>query len=198
MSLIEFIILAIALSFEALVVMHGCALKNKITLTKGLAESAIVAFVNAMLLAAGIWIGSMLKFTPAGVDPEGSQTGSLLADTDGLVYLGLLLLVAIRLLFRSGKKSRQVQPYDISRYGTAILLGVAIGINTLIVGIAIGFRPVMSNLWTASVPIFVIMTLFAFFGVMLGRKGKEIRARRYTLFAVLFLLAFALKGAFGG
>lgn len=198
MSLIEFIILAIALSFEALVVMHGCALKNKITLTKGLAESAIVAFVNAVLLAAGIWIGSMLKFTPAGIDPDASQTGSLLADTDGLVYLGLLLLVAIRLLFRSGKKSRQVQPYDISRYGTAILLGVAIGINTLIVGIAIGFRPVMSNLWTASVPIFVIMTLFAFFGVMLGRKGKEIRARRYTLFAVLFLLAFALKGAFWG
>ena len=198
MSLIEFIILAIALSFEALVVMHGCALKNKITLTKGLAESAIVAFVNAVLLAAGIWIGSMLKFTPAGVDPDASQTGSLLADTDGLVYLGLLLLVAIRLLFRSGKKSRQVQPYDISRYGTAILLGVAIGINTLIVGIAVGFRPVMSNLWTASVPIFVIMTLFAFFGVMLGRKGKEIRARRYTLFAVLFLLAFALKGAFWG
>lgn len=198
MSLIEFIILAIALSFEALVVMHGCALKNKIPLTKGLAESAIVALVNALLLAAGIWIGSMLKFTPAGVDPDASQTGSLLADTDGLVYLGLMLLVAVRLLFRSGKKSRQVQPYDISRYGTAILLGVAIGINTLIVGIAVGFRPVMSNLWTASVPIFVIMTLFAFFGVMLGRKGKEIRARRYTLFAVLFLLAFALKGAFWG
>lgn len=198
MSLIEFIILAIALSFEALVVMHGCALKNKIPLTKGLAESAIVALVNALLLAAGICIGSMLKFTPGGVDPEGSQTGSLLADTDNLVYLGLLLLVAVRLLFRSGKKNRQVQPYDISRYGTAILLGVAIGINTLIVGIGVGFRPVMSNLWTASVPIFVIMTLFAFLGVMLGRKGKEIRARRYTLFAVLFLLAFALKGAFWG
>lgn len=198
MSLIEFIILAIALSFEALVVIHGCALKNKIPLTKGLAESAMVALVNALLLAAGIWIGSMLKFTPASVDPEGSQTGSLLADTDGLVYLGLMLLVAVRLLFRSGKKGRQVQPYDISRYGTALLLGVAIGINTLIVGIGVGFRPVMSNLWVAAVPLFVVMTLFAFLGVMLGRKGKEIRARRYTLFAVLFLLAFALKGAFWG
>lgn len=198
MSLIEFIILAIALSFEALVVMHGCALKNKIKLSKGLAESFLVAFVNALLLVAGIWIGSMLKFTPAGVDPDASRTDSLLADTDGLVYLGLLILVAVRLLFRSGKKSRQVQPYDISRYGTAILLGVALGINTFIVGIAVGFRPVMSNLWAASIPLFVLMTLFAFLGVMLGRKGKEIRARRYTLFAVLFLLAFALKGAFWG
>lgn len=198
MSLIEFIILAIALSFEALVVMHGCALKNKISLTKGFAESAIVAFVNALLLVAGIWIGSMLKFTPAGIDPDASSTGSLLADTDGLVYLGLMLLVAIRLLFRSGKISRQVQPYDISRFGTAILLGVALGINTLIIGIAVGFRPVMSNFWSAAVPLFVVMTLMSFLGVMLGRSGKEIRARRYTLFAVLFLLAFALKGAFWG
>lgn len=198
MSLIEFIILAIALSFEALVVMHGCAFKNKIPLTKGLAESAIVALINAILLAAGIWIGSKLKFTPAGIDPDASQTVSLLADTDGLVYLGLLLLVAIRLLFRSGKKSRQVQPYDIRRFGTAILLGVALGINTLIIGLAVGFRPVMSNYWSAAVPLFVIMTLMSFLGVMLGRSDKEIRARRYTLFAVLFLLAFALKGAFWG
>ena len=198
MSLIEFIILAIALSFEALVVMHGCALKNKIPLTKGMAESVLVALVNAVLLIVGIWIGSKLKFTPSGIDPETSSTGSLLADTDGLVYLGLLILVAVRLLFRSGRKSRQVQPYDISRYSTALLLGVALGINTLIVGLAVGFRPVMSNLWAAAVPLFVIMTLMAFLGVMLGRSGKEIRARRYTLFAVLFLLAFALKGAFWG
>lgn len=198
MSLIEFIILAIALSFEALVVMHGCAFKNKIPLTKGLAESAMVAFINAILLAAGIWIGSKLKFSPAGIDPDASQTVSLLADTDGLVYLGLLLLVAIRLLFRSGKKGRQVQPYDIRRFGTAILLGVALGINTLIIGLAVGFRPVMSNYWSAAVPLFVIMTLMSFLGVMLGRSDKEIRARRYTLFAVLFLLAFALKGAFWG
>ena len=202
MSLIEFIILAIALSFEALIVMHGCALKNKIPLTKGLAESAIIALVNALLLAAGIWIGSLLKFSPAGAPTSpwasSSSTTALLTDTDNLVYLGLMLLVAIRLLFRSGKKSRKVQPYDISRYGTALLLGVAIGINTLIVGLAVGFRPVMSNLWSASLPLFVVMTLFAFLGLMLGRSGKEIRARRYTLFAVLFLLAFALKGAFWG
>jgi len=44
----------------------------------------------------------------------------------------------------------------------------------------------------------IIMTLFALLGLMLGRQQKELRARRYTLFAVLFLLAFALKGAFWG
>ena len=110
-----------------------------------------------------------------------------------------MILVALRLLFRSGKKKRAVQPYDISRYSTALLLGVAVGINTLFVGLALGFRiPLADNLWRSSVPLVIIMALFALLGVMLGRQQKELRARRYTLIAVLFLLAFALKGAFWG
>ena len=199
MSIIEFIILAIALSFEALIVMHGCAYKTSIPLTKGLAESFNMALVNVVLLAACIWIGNLLRFTPDNVNPDATSTNNLLNDTDNLVYLGLMILVALRLLFRSGKKSRQVQPYDIRRFSTALLLGIAVGINTLIVGLALGFRiPLSDNIWRATIPLVVIMTLFAILGIMLGRQQKELRARRYTLFAVLFLLAFALKGAFWG
>lgn len=199
MSIIEFIILSIALSFEAMIVMHGCALKIPVKLTKGLAEAFCIAAVNALLLIAGIWLGNLLRFTPDTLDPTASSTNSLFSDTDNLVYLGLMILVAVRLLFRSGKKSRQVQPYDISRFSTTLLLGVAIGINTLIVGLALGFRiPLGENIWRATIPLLIIMTLFALLGLMLGRQQKELRARRYTLFAVLFLLAFALKGAFWG
>lgn len=197
MSIIEFIILAIALSFEALIVMHGCAKQTPIKLTKGLAESSIIAIDNCLLCLVGIWIGNLLRFTPDNLSD--SSTRDLLTDTDNLVYLGLLILVALRLLFRSGKKGRTVQPYDISKFSTSLLLGVAIGINTLIVGLALGFRITLGdNLWRALIPLFIIMTLFAFLGVMLGRQQRELRARRYTLFAVLFLLAFALKGAFWG
>lgn len=199
MSIIEFIILSIALSFEAMIVMHGSALKNPIRLTKGLAEAFCIAVVNALLLIAGVWLGNLLRFTPDTLDPTASSTNSLLTGTDNLVYLGLMILVAVRLLFRSGKKSRQVQPYDIGRFSTAILLGIAVGINTLIIGLALGFRiPLGENIWRATIPMLIIMTLFALLGLMLGRQQKELRARRYTLFAVLFLLAFALKGAFWG
>jgi putative Mn2+ efflux pump MntP len=199
MSIIEFIILSIALSFEVLIVMHGCALKTPVKLTKGLGEIVCIAVINALLLAIGLWLGNMLRFTPDSIDPNTSSTNSLMSETDNLVYLGLMILVAVRLLFRSGKKSRQVQPYDISRFSTALLLGVAVGINTLIVGIALGFRMLLcENIWRATIPLVVIMTIFGLLGLMLGRQKKEIRARRYTLFAVLFLLAFALKGAFWG
>ena len=197
MSVIEFIILAIALSFEALIMMHGCASKTPIRLTKGLAESFVIAVVNVVLLLVGIWAGGLLRFTPESLDEGGTR--QLLTDTDNLVYLGLMLFVAIRLLFRSGKKGRAVQPYDISRFSTAMLLGVAIGVNTFFVGLALGFRiPFGENVLRGGIPLVVIMTVFGFLGVMLGRREKEIRARRYTLIAVLLLLAFALKGAIWG
>ena len=177
--------------------MHGCALKTPVKLSKGLAESLSVAIINALLLVLGLFVGNLLRFTPAGLDD--SSTRDLLTDTDNLVYLGLMILVALRLLFRSGKKSRQVQPYDISRFPTALLLGVAVGINTLIVGLALGFRmPLSENIWRAAIPLTVIMAVFALLGIMLGRQNKSLRAQRYTLIAVLFLLVFALKGAFWG
>ncbi len=199
MSIIEFIILAIALSLETLIVMHGCALNTPIRLTKGVAESLTVALVNTLLLIVGILLGNLLRFTPADISPEATSTYNLLNDSDNLVYLGLMILVAVRLLFRSSKKRRTVQPYDISRFSTALLLGVAIGVNTLFVGLALGFRiPLAENIWRSTVPLFIFMTLFGLLGIMLGRQKRELRAQRYTLFAVLILLAFALKIALWG
>ena len=196
MSIIEFIILAIAISLEGLIVMHSCATQTRISLSKGLAESIVFAAVQSIMIAIGMLLGDLLHFRPANGSSDNAIT-MLWNDTNNLVYLGLMLIVAIRLLFRSGKKGRQVPPYDISRISTALLLGLAIGINTLIIGIAIGFRlSFADNVWRATIPLFVMLSLFSYLGIMIGRQQRPLRARRYTLFAVLFLLAFALKGAF--
>lgn len=197
MSIIEFIILAIALSFEALIIMHGCASKSNIRLTKGLAESAIIALEGAALLIIGMWIGNLLRFTPDSLGE--SATRDLLTDTDNLVCLALMIFVALRLMFRTGSKKHKAPNYDISRFGTAVLLGIAVGINSLLVGLGLGFRiDAGDNIWRAAIPLFVTTTIFALLGVMLGRQQKELRSRRYALIAALFILAFALKGAIWG
>lgn len=197
MSIIEFIILAIALSFEALIIMHGCASKSNIRLTKGLAESAIIALEGAALLIIGMWIGNLLRFTPESLGE--SATRDLLTDSDNLVCLALMIFVALRLMFRTGSKKHKAPNYDISRFGTAVLLGIAVGINSLLVGLGLGFRiDAGDNIWRAAIPLFVITTIFALLGVMLGRQQKELRSRRYALIAALFILAFALKGAIWG
>ena len=197
MSIIEFIILAIALSFEALIIMHGCASKSNIRLTKGLAESAIIALEGAALLIIGMWIGNLLRFTPESLGE--SATRDLLTDSDNLVCLALMIFVALRLMFRTGSKKHKAPNYDISSFGTAALLGIAVGINSLLVGLGLGFRiDAGDNIWRAAIPLFVITTIFALLGVMLGRQQKELRSRRYALVAALFILAFALKGAIWG
>ena len=199
MSVIEFIILSLALSVEALVIMHGCARNQTVSLTRGLTDSFVMAVINAVLLVVGMWVGNLLRFTPEGLSPDEIATEQLLTDADNLVYLGLLILVALRLLFRTGRKARQAQPYDINRMGTVAALGVAVGVNTLIVGLALGFRIfAANNILRAVIPLVLLMTLAAFFGLMMGRQQQEIRSRRYTLFAVLFLLAFALKSVLWG
>ena len=197
MSIIEFIILAIALSFEALIVMHGCASKTSISLTKGLAESVTIALESVVLMLVGLYIGNLLRFTPESLGE--STTRDLLTDSDNLVCLALMIFVALRLMFRTGSKKHKAPNYDISSFGTAVLLGIAVGINSLLVGLGLGFRiDAGDNIWRASIPLFVTTTTFALLGVMLGRQQKELRSRRYALVAALFILAFALKGAIWG
>ena len=44
----------------------------------------------------------------------------------------------------------------------------------------------------------VVVLLLSYLGIMMGRRKKEARERRWQLIAVLFLLIFAIKGAFFG
>ena len=184
MSVLEYIILAFALSVPVMVTVRGCALKNPIRLTRGLAVALLLAIIHVMLILAGMYIGNMLRFG--------------YPEYDNLVYLGLLLVVALRMFFPAfRKKDKELPAYDISRWLTVLLLGVATGTNTLFVGLALGFRvSVGESLWAVAIPLLSVLFLMTYFAIMLGRRKKEIRARRWQHIAVLFLLVFAIKGAF--
>ena len=95
------------------------------------------------------------------------------------------------------KQDRELPAYDISRWGIVLLLGVASAVNTLLVGMGLGFRVSLhTELWRLSVPLFLVIFLLCYWGIMLGRRNKPMRERRWLLIAVLFLLIFAVKGAF--
>jgi len=141
-----------------------------------------------------MWVGNLMRFSPADPDINATTTNELLSQTDELVYLGLLLLVAFRLFFKSFKKNRAVAPYDITRMSTMLLLAIVLGINVLIVGLALGFHvDYASNVWRAAIPLMVIFFLLSMTGIMFGRRQVEIHARRWTLVSVLFILIFAIK-----
>ena len=96
MSILEYIILAFALSVPLMVTVRGCALKNPIRLSHGLAVSLLLAIVHVLLMLAGIYIGNMLRFG--------------YPDYDNLVYLGLFLVVALRMFFPAFRKKDKELP----------------------------------------------------------------------------------------
>ena len=168
----EYIILAFALAMSVMVTVRGCALKTPIRLTRGLAVSFLIALEHVLLILAGMYIGNM--------------------------YLGLLVVVAFRMVIPAfRKKEKELPAYNIANWTTVLLLGVATGINTLFVGLGLGFRvSFAADLWRVAIPLFVILFVLCYLAIMLGRQKKEMRARRWQLIAVLFLLIFAIKGAF--
>lgn len=186
MSVIEYIILSIALTIPTMVVMRACALKNRIRLTKGMAFSFLIALEHTLLLLLGIFLGNMLRFD--------------LPEFDNLIYLGFMVAVALRMFFPAfRKKSKKHTYYDISRLSTVLLLGVATGTNTLFVGLGLGFRVLIErDLWRAAIPMMVVMFLLCYLSIMMGRQKKTMNERKWQLIAVLFLLIFAIKGAFFG
>ena len=184
MSVLEYIILAFALAMPVMVTVRGCALKTPIRLTRGLAVSFLIAIEHVLLILAGMYIGNMLRFG--------------FPEYDNLVYLGLLVVVAFRMVIPAfRKKEKELPAYNIANWTTVLLLGVATGINTLFVGLGLGFRvSFAADLWRVAIPLFVILFVLCYLAIMLGRQKKEMRARRWQLIAVLFHLIFAIKGAF--
>jgi putative Mn2+ efflux pump MntP len=182
MSVIEYILLAFALAVPTMVTVRGCAVKNPIRLTRGLGVSFLIALEHTLLLLAGILVGNLLRFD--------------IPDYDNLIYLGMLVIVAGRMFFMAFSK-KEKPSYDIASWLTVLLLGVATGINSLFVGLGLGFRVLVENeLWKVGIPLIVVIFLFAYLGIMLGRRKKHVRVRRWMLLGMLFLLIFAVKGAF--
>lgn len=194
MTIVEYIILAIVLTFESLLVMQICAAKHKVALTKGLAESLVVALVSGILVALGMFLGHFMRFTPDVLDPKMVAQNAWQQQTDKMIYVGLMVVVALRILLTAGSKKRELPAYDISQWGTAIMLSIVLGINIFVAGMALGFYVSLdSDLWKAIIPFSVCSLLFSFVGIMFGRQQVTLRPRRWKMLIALLVLIFAFK-----
>ena len=186
MSFFEFFIFSLALSIELLIVLRSCALKTRIVLTRGLCVSVIAALIYSLLLVLGIVVGNVLRFESA-TDP------GLYDNINSLIYLGLMIVVGLKMMLPAMKKNRQIPAYDISRWATVFALSVASGINVLLVGLGLGFiASVEHNALKGAITLFVMAFLFGYLGIMMGRQKKMLGERRWMLIAVLLLLVTAI------
>ena len=124
MSVLQYILLSLALAMPVMVAAWQSASKKTLRLTRGLLLSFLVAVVHAVAAGVGLWVGILLRFD--------------LPSVDSAVYLGLLVLVAVRLMLSASKK-RVAVAYDLEQGSMLLLLPLATCVNALLAGLAVGF-----------------------------------------------------------
>lgn len=184
MSVFEYFVLSLALGIELMTIMRTCAEKAPIRLTRGLAVSFLAAIVYALFLYLGIQIGNLLRF-------EGDD--GLYDNINSMVYLGMMIVIGVKMLLPVYRKGQQRPAYDISRWGTVLALIVASGINVLLIGIGLGFLVSASDEGLKGpICLAIVVFLISYWAIMLGRQKKAIREHRWLLIAVLLLLVSAI------
>ena len=179
---LEYIILSFALALPVLLTLRDSADKVRLRLSRGLLVSLLLAAEQVLLILLGMYLGNLLRFD--------------IPEYDTPVFLGLFIVVAIRMTITAFRKPKKADApvFDISRWPTVLLMGIATGTNALFVGLGLGFRASLAqDLWAVAIPLLIAVILFSYLGIMLGRQHKTLRPRRWLLIAVLFLLVYAIK-----
>lgn len=179
---LEYIILSLALALPVLLTLRDSADKVRLRLSRGLLVSLLLAAEQVLLILLGMYLGNLLRFD--------------IPEYDTPVFLGLFIVVAIRMFITAFRKTKKADApvFDISRWPTVLLMGIATGTNALFVGLGLGFRASLAqDVWAVAIPLLVAVFLFSYLGIMLGRQHKALRPRRWLLIAVLFLLVYAIK-----
>lgn len=189
MSVFVYILFAAAMAMYVLVVLRGCAEVSPIKLTRGIAVSFAVALVYCLMMAIGVKVGSLLIFK----DPDPDMAEKM-HQVNNMVFIGLNVVVAIRLMLLAFRKDRDSNSFDISRWSTVAALSLATGINLLLIGLAMGFKvSLRPEAVKMLLPMLLMVFLFSYLAIMMGRQKMKMKSRRWLIIAVVFLLIATLK-----
>ena len=187
MSIVSFIVIAIALGISFMLLMQRCADAAPVPLSSGLLISLTMAVVQAALFCVGISLGNMLRFELPG-DPEA------FARPNSFVLLGLAIIVSVKMIWPYMDRKTQPVAYDLNAGTLRVLLfTVATGINGFLLGIGVGFvTPLSSHFHSAFWPLLIATILFSYLGIMYGRQHVKLRPRRWMVASALILIVTAI------
>lgn len=184
MTIFAYIVVSMSFGINMMLLFRSCAKASPIRLTNALVEVFTVTMVHVVLLLLGQWLGGLLRF-------EDAQSPAFYQQTNDLVFMGLMIVVAIRWAVAAFRKQAD-QSYDIARWSTVMALAVATGSGVFFVGLADGFLGVSHSFWAVLLPWLLVVFPLSYLGVMMGRRHKTLRPRRWQLLAAVMVLAVAL------
>ena len=187
MSIVSFIVIAIAFGISAMLLMRRCAEVAPVPLSAGLLISFTVAIVHAALLCAGIWLGNMLRF-------ELPDNADAFSRANSFVFLGMAIIVSIKMMWPYMGKKTQPMAYDLNAGTLRVLLfTVGTGINGFLLGMGAGFVTLLEGRFhSAFWPLLVSTFLFSYLGIMYGRQHVKLRPRRWMAVSAVILIVTAI------
>lgn len=190
MSIVSFIVIAIAFGISDMLLMRRCAAAAPVPLSSGLLISFTVAVVHAALFCLGILVGNMLRF-------ELPDDPYAFSQPNSFVLLGLTLIVIVKMMLPYMGRKMQPEAYDLNA-GTfrVLLFTVATGINGFLLGIGVGFVALLAgHVHSALWPLLISTFLFSYLGIMYGRQQVKLRPRRWIAVTAVILLVTAIAAA---
>lgn len=170
-----------------MLLMWRCASAVPVQLSSGLLISLTLAVIHVALFCVGILLGNFLRFEL----PDNTDAFAL---PNAYVFLGLALIVAVRMLWPYMGRRTQPAAFDLNAGTLRVLLfTVATGVNGFLLGIGVGFVTLLAGHVHAAIwPLLVAMILFSYLGVMYGRQHVTLRPRRWMVVSALIIIVTAI------
>ena len=185
MSLVSYIVLALAFGIGAMLLFRRCGEATPVQLMPGLGIVATLAAIHAALYWLGALVGSYLAFyTPE--EPDRYN------DLNSYVFLGLAAVVAFKMLAPYLRREPQLPIFNLADKLAVLSMAVATGVNVLLVGVGTGFVEPEPNVHKIIWPLLITSILLGYLGLMFGRQKVDLRPRRWMIIACVLLLGVAM------
>ena len=185
MSLVSYIILALAFGIVAMLLFRRCGEATPVQLLLGLGIVAAVAVIHTALYWLGTLLGGLLMF----YSPEEPDRYN---DLNSYVLMGLAVVVALKLLAPYLRREPQLPVFNLTDKLAVLAMAAATGINVLLVGIGVGFVDSCPDVHKIIWPLLVTSILLGYLGLMFGRQKVDLRPRRWMVIASVMLLGVAI------
>ena len=132
MTLLEAVLLALALCADSLVLSTTCAFKSKMPYRKGL----LMAVTFGLFQGTFPLLGALL----------GEAFSNIIASIDHWIAFALLALVGGKMIWDAFHPDDNERQLDVTRFSTMCILGVAESIDAFVVGITFGLSSTLASL----------------------------------------------------
>lgn len=179
MTIVEALLLALALCVDSLVVSTTTAFKSKMSWRQGILMAVIFGLCQGLFPLMGALVGDVAR--------------SFIEAVDHWVAFGLLAFVGGKMIVEGIRGKDEDVSQRTLNVGTMFLLGIATSIDAFAVGIGLGLdNPMSIVLWVVAI-IAAVTFLVSLLGVFLGNRRIPVPERAANIIAGVVLIGLGAK-----